>query len=99
VLDAVFPAARDHLYFPELWQVEELEPHIVHEVWVSLPKEPNVVLDVTVYWETKIRALYEHKSQIGDPEELAERLRSRHTPESTRENPVYVEQFHRIVMA
>jgi LmbE family N-acetylglucosaminyl deacetylase len=99
VLDAVFPAARDHLYFPELWQEEELEPHIVREVWVSLPKEPNVVLDVTDYWETKIRALYEHKSQIGDPEELAERMRSRHTPESTREDPCYVEQFHRIVLA
>ena len=97
-LDAVFPAARDHLNFIELWRDESLEPHIVREVWVSLPKEPNVQLDVTEHWETKIQALYEHKSQIGDPEALAERLRARHSPDSTPENPRYVEYFKRLIL-
>ena len=27
-------------------------------------------------WEIKIQALFEHKSQIGEPEKLAERMRS-----------------------
>lgn len=55
-LDAIFPAARDHPYFPELLE-EGLEPHIVREVWVSLAVEPNVVLDVTNLWERKIEAI------------------------------------------
>lgn len=98
VLDAVFPAARDHLNFVELWRDENLEPHIVREVWVSAPKEPTISLDVTEYWETKIRALYEHKSQIPDPQALAERIRARHTSDSTLENPRYEEYFRRLIL-
>ena len=97
-LDAVFPAARDHLSFIELWRDENLEPHIVREVWISLPGEANVTLDVTEYWEMKLQALHLHKSQIGDPALLDERLRSRHTPETTLENPRYVEKFKRLVL-
>jgi len=97
-LDAVFPAARDHLSFIELWRDENLEPHIVREVWISLPGEANVTLDVTEYWEMKLQALHHHKSQIGDPALLEERLRSRYTPESTLENPRYVEKFKRLVL-
>jgi LmbE family N-acetylglucosaminyl deacetylase len=95
-LDAVYPPARDHLYFPELLQ-ENLEPHIVPEVWVSIPREPTVELDVTETWEIKIRALFEHKSQIGHPEKLAERMRARHTRDSSPENPRYVEYFRRLI--
>lgn len=98
-LDAVFPAARDHLYFVDLWREENLEPHLVQEVWVSLPREPNVSLDVTPFWELKIRALLEHKSQIGDAEALIERLRARHTPDSTLEAPRYAEHFRRLILA
>jgi LmbE family N-acetylglucosaminyl deacetylase len=98
VLDAVYPAARDHLNFVELWRDEKLEPHIVREVWISGSLEPNVRLDVTGYWETKINALKEHKSQIGDPESLAERMRSRLAPDATRENPRYEEAFRRLIL-
>ena len=98
-LDAVFPAARDHLYFIELWQDENLEPHVVREVWISLPQEANVCLDVTEHWQLKLRALSEHKSQIRDPAQLAERLRTRHPPYSNLENPRFEEHFMRIVLA
>jgi LmbE family N-acetylglucosaminyl deacetylase len=98
VLDAVFPAARDHLSFIELWRDEQLEPHIVREVWISLPQNPNVVVDITEYWEVKLEALVNHKSQIGDPAQFEERMRSRHTPESTLENPRYVESFKHVVL-
>jgi LmbE family N-acetylglucosaminyl deacetylase len=96
-LDAVFPAARDHLNFVELWRDEGLEPHTVREVWVSLTLNPNVTLDVTEYWDIKIRALLQHNSQIGEPDKLIERMRSRHTPQSTPEDPHYEEYFRRIV--
>lgn len=97
VLDAVFPAARDHLNFIELWRDEHLEPHKVREVWISLTLQPSIHLDVTEYWETKIEALWEHKSQIGDPEKLAERIRGRLAPDATPECPRYEENFRRIV--
>jgi LmbE family N-acetylglucosaminyl deacetylase len=99
VLDALFPAAGNHRYFYELLDEEGLEPHMPREVWVSLTAQPDVVLDATARWEQKIRALQEHKSQIGDPEQLAERMRQRHTPESTREAPRYEEKFRRLVFA
>ncbi len=98
-LDAVFPAARDHLNFPELLRDENLEPHIVREVWVAGTLVPDVILDVTEFWEIKIKALYEHKSQIGEPEKLAERMRSRRTLDSTAENPRYEEKFRRLILA
>lgn len=97
-LDAVFPAARDHLNFIELWTDEKLEPHIVREVWVCGTLQPNVVLEVTDTWEIKIKALFKHKSQIGEPEKLAERMRNRRTEDSTPDNPRYEEKFRRLVL-
>lgn len=97
-LDAVFPAARDHLNFIELWMDEKLEPHIVREVWVCGTLQPDVILDVSETWEIKIKALFEHKSQIGEPEKLAERMRNRRTTDSTPENPRYEEKFRRLIL-
>jgi LmbE family N-acetylglucosaminyl deacetylase len=85
------------LYFPELMRDEDLAPHTVREVWVAGTLEPNFRHDVTDLWETKITALYEHKSQIGDPQALAQRMRLRHTADSTPENPRYEESFRRII--
>jgi LmbE family N-acetylglucosaminyl deacetylase len=99
VLDAVYPAARDHLNFVELWRDENLEPHKVREVWVSGTLHPAIELDVTPQWETKIRALKEHQSQIGDFEALAERMRDRLAEGASRENPRYVESFRRVILA
>ncbi|MGW8144610.1 MAG: PIG-L deacetylase family protein [Anaerolineales bacterium] len=97
-LDAVFPAARDHLNFVELWRDEKLEPHIVREVWISLPLEANVSVDITEYFELKLRALNQHASQIGDPLQLEDRMRSRHTPDSNLDEPRYEEHFRRLVL-
>ena len=92
VLDAVFPAAGNELFFPELL-AEGWQPHSPSEVWVSLTSQPNVVLDVTDTWEQKINALKEHKSQIGDPVGLEKRLRSRRADDSTEESPRFEEKF------
>lgn len=96
-LDAVYPPARDYLYFPELLQ-EGLEPHKVRELWVCGTLQPTVRLDVTPFWETKIQAVLEHKSQIADPVALMDRLRSRLVPGSTPDNPRYEEVFRRLVL-
>jgi len=91
-LDAVFPAAGNELFFPELL-AEGFAPHTPKEIWASLTSQPNVTMDVSADWETKIRALKEHKSQIGDPAQLEERLRSRRAENSSPEAPRYEEKF------
>jgi LmbE family N-acetylglucosaminyl deacetylase len=96
VVEAVFPAVGNPMYFPELL-LEGLEPHSVKEIWLSATSQPNLVIDVTATWNDKIRALKHHSSQIGDPAKLEERMRSRHTPDSTDEVPRYEEKFRRFV--
>jgi LmbE family N-acetylglucosaminyl deacetylase len=93
VLDAVFPAAGNNHFFPELLKEEGLQPHTPREVWVSLPSNPTVSLDVTDTWEQKMDALKEHASQIGDPMVFEQRMRSRHTEDSTDEAPRFEEKF------
>ncbi len=93
VLDAVFPAAGNSHFFPELLRDEGLEPHTPREVWISLTANPNVILDVTDTWEAKILALKEHRSQIGDPVELEKRIRSRKSERSTAEKIFYDEKY------
>ncbi len=92
VLDAVFPAAGNPVYFPELLQ-EGFQPHMPKEIWCSLTSQPNTTLDVTDTWETKIQAILQHKTQVQDPQKLIERLQSRRTEDSTPENPRYEEKF------
>jgi LmbE family N-acetylglucosaminyl deacetylase len=72
---------------------EGLEPHMPREVWISLPAVPQVEIDITPFWEQKILALCEHRSQIGDEAKFLERMRSRHTTDSTPEDPRYVETY------
>jgi len=96
-IEAVFPAADNPLFFTELITDEELYPHGVEEVWLSLPKEPNLVVDVTATWQQKIDALLKHRSQIGIEEAFIERMKSRFTNDSSAENPRYEEQFKRII--
>lgn len=92
VLDAIFPAANNKAYFPELLS-EGLEPHMPQEVWCSLTNQPNTSIDITDTWDIKLSALLEHKSQIGDIEKFKERMRSRRTAESSEAQPRYEEKF------
>lgn len=92
VLDAVFPAAGNIAYFPEL-DAEGYRPHMPKEVWCSLTNQPNTTLDVTDTWEIKLKAILEHKSQVPDVDKLMERMKSRRTEDSTDENPRYEEKF------
>jgi len=96
VLDAVFPAAGNIHFFPELYKEEKLEPHSPNEVWISLTSNPDITLDVTDTWEIKMQALLKHKSQIGNPEEFQERIKKWKSAESTDENPKYEEKFRLI---
>ena len=75
-LAAVYPAARDHLNFPELWLDEKLEPWKVRQVLLTGVEEPNLWIDVADTFEAGLRALRCHVSQV-DPDTIEERVRER----------------------
>ena len=75
-LDAVFPAAGNRMYYPDLLK-EGLEPYSPKEIWMSLTNEPDLWVDVTDTIDVKIAALKEHKSQVKDPVALEQRIRER----------------------
>jgi LmbE family N-acetylglucosaminyl deacetylase len=92
-LDAVFPAARDHLNFPELYRDEGLQPHKVRQVYLCGTLEPTVKVDVTDFLETKIAALRHHVSQIADLDEMARRQRENVDPQFAGDGARYTEAF------
>jgi LmbE family N-acetylglucosaminyl deacetylase len=95
-MDAVFPAAGSPVFFPELL-IEGYMPHMPKEIWCSLTVQPNTIVDVTDTWNIKLEALLHHKTQIGDIDQFKERMKSRHTEDSTDESPRYEERFRRVV--
>ncbi len=95
-LDAVFPYARDHLAFPEHLE-EGLEPHKVREIYLWGSEQPDTFLDITDTFETKMKALYCHVSQVGAPSsEREERSRARHGEVGKKIGVELAEQFKRI---
>lgn len=97
VMSAVYPAARDHLNFPELYFDEGLEPHITPYLYLALPTQPNLRIETTAFQEHKLRALAEHKSQIPDFEDLKRRLIERiDLSISTADHARYAEYFYLI---
>ncbi len=68
-IDAVFPAARNRMYHPELLD-DGLEPHTVKQVYLAGTEQPNLWVDIGPVLEKKIAALVCHASQIFDADEL-----------------------------
>jgi LmbE family N-acetylglucosaminyl deacetylase len=69
VLDGVYPAARDHHYFPE--QIAEgLKTHAVSQVWLFASQIATTAVDISGTLERKIVARLDHRSQTRDPDDL-----------------------------
>ncbi|MBI5930054.1 MAG: PIG-L family deacetylase [Chloroflexi bacterium] len=99
VMNAVYPAARDHLNFPELLYDEGLEPHIARYLYLALPTEPNLRIETTAFQPQKLNALREHRSQIKDFEGLKARLEKQQDLSfSTPEQPRYAEYFRLMIL-
>lgn len=73
VYDAVYPAAGTATYIPR--PDEGLPPHKVREMYFSGTPHPDTFVDITTAIELKIQALLSHRSQIKDPERMANRIR------------------------
>jgi LmbE family N-acetylglucosaminyl deacetylase len=75
-LDAVYPDARNPFAHPELLNDEGLEPWSVPELWIMGPggQQAGVAVDTTATVERKVAALMCHKSQMPDPDAVAQRV-------------------------
>lgn len=74
-LRAVYPDARNPHAFPELLD-EGLLAHAVPTVWIGGSTEPNLVVDITDTFSTKLAALRRHVSQVGHRDDLEETMRN-----------------------
>ena len=73
---AVYPDVRNPFAHPELLEVEGLEPWTAGEIWIMGPviKGASIAVETTATVERKVNALLCHKSQIGDPDGVADRI-------------------------
>jgi LmbE family N-acetylglucosaminyl deacetylase len=73
-IDAVYPAARNPMAFPNLAR-EGLAAHTVNRLYLFWSDQPNASVDVSETLDVKLAALRAHASQLREPEELESRIR------------------------
>ncbi|MBO19428.1 MAG: PIG-L family deacetylase [SAR202 cluster bacterium] len=97
-LDAVFPCARDHLHFEELWRDEGLEPHKTPTILFWGTENADTAVDITGSLDSKVKAVAAHKSQMDgrSPQEVAEFIKQRAQPEEGGSGSDYVEAFRKV---
>lgn len=95
VADGLFPAAGNRGFFSELLQ-EGFPPHQVAELWMSLPANKNIDIDVTEYWDFRVKALLEHRSQVGTPDVFMKHMQDRRNQMPDGPDR-YIESFRRVV--
>ena len=78
VRDALFPAVRDRLYFPEHAE-QGLGEWRANEILLVGSQDPNYFVDVSDFIEKKADAILAHRSQVQshDRDELLKQMRSR----------------------
>jgi LmbE family N-acetylglucosaminyl deacetylase len=76
VADAVYPTARDAIYFHDHYEAG-LMPWKVGEIWFYGAEKPDHYVDISETFGHKIAALKQHDSQVGRSTELEARMRER----------------------
>lgn len=74
-VDAVYPAARNAMAFPQLVTAEGLTPHSVGRLYLFWPERPSAYVDIGPTLEVKLAALRAHASQHRTPHQLEDRIR------------------------
>ena len=98
VVDAVFPAARDRLSFPEHLD-EGLEPWKVAELYLWSTNEANQLVDIGDSLDLKVRALAHHASQFDDFGEIERWIRLRAEELGAQVGYPAAEAFRRVTLA
>ncbi len=97
-LDAVFPYARDHLHFGELWSDQGLEPHKTGTMLFWGTERADTFVDITEVIDTKIKSVMSHISQMSgrtEPE-ISELLVSRAEEVGKNNNNILSEGFRKV---
>jgi LmbE family N-acetylglucosaminyl deacetylase len=74
-VDAVYPAARNPMAFPNLARAG-LAAHAVRRMYLFWSDQPDAWVDIGGSFDRKLQALHAHASQLGDPDGLDERMRT-----------------------
>lgn len=98
--DAVFPASRDPLYYPE--HIDEgLNWHRVGELLLAGSDEPDYFVDISDHFDTKIEALLAHTSQVARDQprdEWVAGMRKRMSESAEHTGIAYAEAFRRVTL-
>ena len=97
-LDAVFPCARDHLHFVELWRDEGLEPHKTPTMLFWGTENADTTINITESMDSKIKAVAAHKSQMDGRslKEIEDFVRERAQVSEGGSGKEYVEAFRKV---
>lgn len=95
-LDSVYPYARDHLHYQDLWENEQLEPHNTGAIWFWGSEHPDIYIDIESTFPLKIKSVSEHKSQLNttDYDVLERQLKTR--SEQVKPGSIYLEAFREV---
>ena len=96
-VDAVYPAARNPMAFPNLAR-SGLAAHRVRRIYLFWSDRSNTWVDVSATQERKIEALRAHASQIHDFEHLAARIRTWTANEGTSIGVMAAEAFRLVII-
>jgi len=94
--DAIYPAARNRNFFPELLE-EGLMPHAVNNIYFFGTADPNTWIDISETIETKIEALRAHKSQMEGFDDLGAWVKERFGHFGKQKGFAYAETFRHLV--
>jgi LmbE family N-acetylglucosaminyl deacetylase len=97
--DAVFPSARDPLFRPEDAE-SGLAPHKVRELLLAGSEQPDYLVDISDYFETKLDAIYCHTSQIQpfEKDEFRRRRTEQALEAGRRSGTPFAETFRRVFL-
>lgn len=95
-IDAVYPLARDHLSFAELYTDELLEPHKTKQLYLTHFGQENCFIDITATIDQKMQALAAHASQMPDLPATEKLMRSYAEEAGQRAGVQYAEGFVKI---
>ena len=94
-LDAVFPLARDHMAFPQLFS-EGFLPHKVKTVLLTNFEKHNYFVDISSTIDIKVAALKEHASQVPDIDKAETMIKQWSSTMGKEAGYQYAEAFMRI---
>ena len=97
-LDAVFPCARDHLHFVELWRDEGLEPHKTGTILFWGTDQADPIIAISDSMDAKFKAVSAHPSQMDGrtAKEIEEFIKERAQVSEGGSGKEYVEAFRKI---